>query len=296
MRLQFGAVDNQRVDMTTHNGAQKVPVLGIPITVADYQAVVDFVLNAARNRESRTISALAVHGLMTGVLDRRHGRRLADFDMLVPDGQPVRWGLNWLSRGSRLRDRVYGPELTLRICDAASLRGVGVYLFGSRPGVVTQMAERLTCTFPLLRIVGVQPSRFREATAEEDAADTQRINQSGAGIVFVGLGCPRQEKWVWEHRGRVKAAMVCVGAAFDFHAGNKPQAPEWMQRRGLEWFFRLMSEPWRLWARYLLLNPTYLALLALQCSRLWNPGGRHDESPPTKRDTSDRRVSHGPTR
>jgi exopolysaccharide biosynthesis WecB/TagA/CpsF family protein len=242
----------------------------VRVSIVDYDRAVAFVVDAARRRESRTVSALAVHGVMTGVLDREHRARLNRFDMLTPDGQPVRWALNLLARAG-LRDRVYGAELTLRLCRAAAVAGVPIYLYGSRAEVVERMARRLGEQFPELRIADVQPSRFREATPEEDEDDVRRINASGAGIVFVGLGCPRQERWAAEHAGRVNAVMVCVGAAFDFHAGTVRQAPRLLQRLGLEWLFRLALEPRRLWKRYLLLNPAFVALLAAQALGVWRP-------------------------
>ena len=223
----------------------------------------------ARRRESRVVSALAVHGVMTGVLDPEHRRRLNRFDMLTADGQPVRWALNRLAAPhERLGDRVYGPELTKRMCAAAAREPIGVYLYGSRAEVVDAMATRLRGWYPGLKVVGVQASRFREATPEEDAVDVEAINRSGAGVVFVGLGCPLQEKWAYEHVKRVQAVMVCVGAAFDFLAGRLRQAPAWMQRVGLEWLFRLAQEPRRLWRRYAYYNPLFVVMVLLQLAGL----------------------------
>ena len=183
--------------------------------------------------------------------------------MVVPDGQPVRWALNWLWRAN-LEDRVYGPDLMLRVCEAASAEGIGIYLYGSRPAVIEALTSNLENRFPKLRIEGAQPSRFRPATPSEDEEDIRRIRESGARIVFVGLGCPLQERWALEHRERAPVVFICVGAAFDFHAGTLSQAPAWMQRHGLEWFYRFIREPRRLWKRYLLLNPAYLTLLGLE--------------------------------
>ena len=179
--------------------------------------------------------------------------------------------LNWLGAGERLEQRVYGPELTKAVCAEAAKEGVGVYLYGSRADVVHRLKERLTTMHPDLQVVGAQPSRFRPATLTEDVCDVDAINRSGAGVVLVGLGCPLQEQWAFEHLGRIKAVMICVGAAFDFHAGTLPQAPSWMQEKGLEWLFRLWQEPRRLWRRYLLLNPLYMTLLFLQITGLWKP-------------------------
>lgn len=240
-------------------------VLGINVSRVDYSDATSLIISWAHRREPRLVSALAVHGVMTGVLDPRHGDCLNSFDLLAPDGQPVRWALNLLDRRApRLADRVYGPELVRHVCAAAAHERVGVYLYGSTDATVHAMARQLQAWYPTLEIAGIRPSRFRDATPHEDEDDINAINASEAGIVLVGLGCPLQERWAYEHRERVEAVMLCVGAAFDFHAGRLRQAPGWMQRNGLEWLFRLWTEPWRLWRRYLLLNPAYVVLLALQ--------------------------------
>jgi N-acetylglucosaminyldiphosphoundecaprenol N-acetyl-beta-D-mannosaminyltransferase len=238
-------------------------LLGIMIDAVDYEAAVDFVFQRARQRRAATISALAVHGIMTGVLDPEHKFRLNGFDLLVPDGQPVRWMLNWI-HGTELRERVYGPELMKRICERAANDETPIYLYGSTEAVVTSLACSLTRRFPGINIVGCEPSAFRKLSHNEKTALQQRIQASGASIVFVGLGCPRQEIFAYELRGNISAPILAVGAAFPLLAGTLPQAPPWMQKFGLEWLFRLCAEPLRLWRRYLLLNPAYLTLVALQ--------------------------------
>ena len=238
-------------------------ILGILIDAVDYEAVVERVLRAARERQPMTVSALAVHGLMTGVLDNEHKYRLNHFDFLAPDGQPVRWALNLIHR-AELRDRVYGPNLMLALCSRAQEEGLGIFLYGSTGEIVAGLRENLASQFPALRVVGSEPSKFRRLSAEEGALLANRVRSSGAAIVFVGLGCPRQEIWAYEFRERLPMPIVAVGAAFPFLAGRVPQAPKWMQDRGLEWLFRLWAEPGRLWRRYLLLNPAYVLLVALQ--------------------------------
>lgn len=254
-------------------------ILGIRMSRVEYESVAQFVLTKARHRQPGTVSALAVHGVMTGVSDAEHRARLNSFDVLAPDGQPVRWAMNLMRPKDRLRDRVYGPDLTKILCEAASSQGVGVYFYGSTPHVIESLAQQLSEWYETLKIVGMRPSRFRDPTPEEDADDVADINSSGAGIVFVGLGCPRQEKWAWEHRDRIQSVLVCVGAAFDFHAGTVPQAPKWMQRIGMEWFFRLVREPRRLWRRYMILNPLYVILLLFQWLGIWTPA-EGDSRPP----------------
>lgn len=239
------------------------PILGIMVHAVDYEAAVDRLVRAATRREPCAVSALAVHGVMTGWLDPEHARRLNGLDLVVPDGQPVRWALRWL-HGQKLPDRVYGPELTLRAAEALAAAGQPVYLYGSTEEVLLRFAATLRRRFPGLRISGLEPSRFRRLTATERSALVGRIRASGARAVFVGLGCPRQEVWAFELRERLGMPILAVGAAFDFHAGTLPQAPRWMQDRGLEWLFRLAMEPRRLAGRYLLLNPRYLYHIARQ--------------------------------
>lgn len=257
----------------------KKNILGILIDAVDYEAALSFVFERARQNRGAMISALAVHGVMTGVLDPEHKFRLNGFDLLVPDGQPVRWVMNWLY-GTRLLDRVYGPELMRRICGRAASEGASIYLYGSTKPVVTSLTESLTRMFPEIKIVGSEPSAFRKLSQQEKTALLQRIQSSGASIVFVGLGCPRQEIFTYEFRDHLCAPVLAVGAAFPLLAGMLPQAPPWMQRFGLEWLFRLLAEPRRLWRRYLYLNPAYLVLVTLQRFGLrhFSPQGR----PPAK--------------
>ncbi len=245
-----------------HN-AGKRNVLGILIDVVDYQGAEDAIIRAAVERKTMSVSALAVHGLMTGALDREQKFRLNQFSLLVPDGQPVRWALNWLHRAP-LRDRVYGPNLMLRVCARAAAEGLPVYFYGSTPETLLSLKESLQLRFPGLVIAGIESSQFRRLSLIEREQLAGRIRSSGAAIVFVGLGCPRQEVFVYEFRELVSMPLLAVGAAFPFLAGIVPQAPLWMQKFGLEWLFRLCSEPRRLWRRYLVLNPTYLFLLTLQ--------------------------------
>lgn len=245
----------------------KKSVLGVLVDCVDYDAAVARVVRAARERRPLACAALAVHGTMSGVLDEPHRYRLNRLDLVVPDGQPVRWALNWL-HGAGLGERVYGPELMLRLCAAAAAATIPIFLYGSTAAVVAALGRRLRQRFPALQIAGAEASRFRALSRDEcdDLAD--RIRSSGAGLTFVGLGCPRQEVFVYEWRERLTMPLVAVGAAFDFHAGRLPQAPERLQRAGLEWAFRLAYEPRRLWKRYLILNPLFVALLALQLTGL----------------------------
>jgi N-acetylglucosaminyldiphosphoundecaprenol N-acetyl-beta-D-mannosaminyltransferase len=245
----------------------KKNVLGILINALDYDAAVDSILCAARDRRAFAVSAVAVHGLMTGVLDPEQKFRLNHFDLLTPDGQPIRWVLNWLYR-AKLRDRVYGPNLTLKLCARAAQEGVAVYFYGSTPEILAELKKSLASRFPALVIAGMEPSRFRPLTPQEKTDLAARIRASGTSLVFVGLGCPRQEVFAFECRDILQMPILAVGAAFPFLAGLIPQAPAWMQKAGLEWLFRLASEPKRLWRRYLFLNPAYILLVLLQATRM----------------------------
>ena len=246
----------------------KRSVLGVLVDVVDYEAAADRVISAAREHRPLALTALAVHGVMTGVQDRAHGARLNAFDMVTPDGQPVRWALNLL-HGAHLTDRVYGPDLTLLVLERCAAEGLPVYLYGSSRETLDRLVPRLTERFPALKIAGTEPSKFRAVEPGEDAAIADRIRASGARVVLVGLGCPRQETFVYAMRPLLDMPLLAVGAAFDYHAGQLRRPPAWMQRRGLEWLWRLGLEPARLWKRYLLLNPAYLAALSAQKTRVW---------------------------
>jgi len=242
-------------------------LLGIRIDAVDYEAAVAKIVEAAQNRKPLGVSALAVHGVMTGVMDDKHRHRLNDLELIVPDGQPVRWALNLLYR-TRLKDRVYGPNLMLETCAAAAKENIPIFLFGGKPELLDALSENLLKKFPELKIAGKMASKFRTVSISEKQEIIDKINQSGAGITMVGLGCPRQEVWAYEFKEHLKMPVLAVGAAFNFHAGILAQAPPILQKFGLEWFYRLTREPKRLWRRYVLLNPYYLSLLFLQWTGL----------------------------
>lgn len=241
----------------------KYSVLGVNVNAVDYEYAVAKIVAAAQSKSACSVSALAVHGVMTGFLDGEHARRLNGMDLVVPDGQPVRWALWWLYK-QRLRDRVYGPNLTLKVAEVFAERGLSVYLYGSKLEVLKSFAKNLQQRFPGMIIAGMEPSKFRRLTRSERVELVERIKASGANAVFLGLGCPRQEVWAYEYRNLLNIPILAVGAAFDFHAGTLPQAPKLMQDFGLEWLYRLIQEPTRLWRRYVILNPLYLWNLFLQ--------------------------------
>jgi N-acetylglucosaminyldiphosphoundecaprenol N-acetyl-beta-D-mannosaminyltransferase len=248
----------------------KCNVLGVLVDPVNYRAVVEETMAAAREGRGFAVSPLAVHGIMTGVLDSEHRYRLNHLDVVTPDGQPVRWGMNLLY-GTGLRDRVYGPVLMLQLCRAAASQRMPIYLYGSSSAVLERLQPALRVRVPGLIIGGAEPSKFRRTSSDEKAEIIGRIRDSGARMVFVGLGCPRQEIFAYEYREGLGLPIVVVGAAFDYHAGLLREPPALMQRTGLQWFYRLVEEPRRLWRRYLILNPAYLGLLGLQALGLWRP-------------------------
>jgi N-acetylglucosaminyldiphosphoundecaprenol N-acetyl-beta-D-mannosaminyltransferase len=241
----------------------KASILGVCVNMIDYEAAVAAVIAAAGEKRPMAVTALAVHGVMTGVLNRQQRHRLNHLDLVLPDGQPVRWALNAL-HGAGLADRVYGPNFMLQVCAAAARARLPILLYGSTGPVLHRLTRNLQAKFPQLQIAGVRASAFRRLTRAEQDAVSDDIRASGAAIVFVGLGCPRQEAWAYEQSQALSMPILAVGAAFDFHAGSLSQAPHALQRLGLEWAFRLAHEPRRLWKRYLFLNPAFLGLLALQ--------------------------------
>jgi exopolysaccharide biosynthesis WecB/TagA/CpsF family protein len=241
-------------------------VLGVRVSASDYTEAAQIILRAARQRVPALVDHLSLHGLSLAQSDPAFREALDAFDLVAPDGQPVRWALNRL-HGADLPDRLYGPELMERLCALAVPERVGVYLYGGRPEVAGRLRRKLLERHPGLRIVGCESPPFRASGSVVDVALVDRINSSGAGIVFLGLGCPKQERFAHTYRGRIRAVQICVGAAFDFLANTKPTAPRWMQARGLEWLFRLGSEPRRLWKRYLVETPGVAARLALQLAR-----------------------------
>ncbi|GAA2651133.1 WecB/TagA/CpsF family glycosyltransferase [Paractinoplanes durhamensis] len=249
-------------------GQGKRNVLGVLVDVTDYADAVSRIMQAARDRQGFAVTALAVHGVMTGVQDRAHNGRLNSFDLVTPDGQPVRMALNLL-HSAGLTDRVYGPTLTLKVVEQAAAEGLPIYLYGSTEPTLAKLVPALEEMFPALKIAGVEASKFRKSGPGEAVEIAERIKASGARIVLVGLGCPRQEVFTYAMRPLLDMPLLAVGAAFDYHAGLLKNPPAWMQKYALEWLWRLGLEPKRLWKRYILLNPAYVSRLLAQKLGLW---------------------------
>jgi exopolysaccharide biosynthesis WecB/TagA/CpsF family protein len=241
-------------------GFKKVRIFGINYGVVDYDSASTIIVKAAKERQSFGVSALAVHGLMESYFNPLLKEKIEKIHLIVPDGQPVKWVMNKF-HNLNLKDRVYGPKLVLEVLKKADLDSLSVYLYGSKLETLDKLSSFIYINYPNVSIVGKHADRFREATEKEDKEDINKIIASNAHIVLVGRGCPRQEIWVSDHIEKINAAMLAVGAAFDFHAGILPQAPRWMQNNSLEWFFRLIKEPKRLWRRYLLTNSQFIYLV-----------------------------------
>lgn len=246
---------------------QKYDLFGVRVSATCYDEAVDALIAAARQGVSAVASLHAVHALITASGDPELREKVNSFELIGPDGQPVRWALNLLYR-TRLQQRVYGPELMLRVCQRAAEEGLPIFLYGGTPTVLEALSANLTTRFPALEIAGSYAPPFRPLTKEERSEVIRRIQDSGARLVFIGLGAPKQDVFAHDLRQELNAVFLCVGAAFDFHAGVKRMAPSWMQRTGLEWLYRLSQEPGRLWKRYFVTNSLFLwKLLAAWCSR-----------------------------
>jgi len=249
------------------------PVLTVHVHALDAARALDIIEGWVRTGAREYVCALTVHGVMEA--DRREAvsAAYAKAGLVVPDGMPLVWAGHL--HGHPGVGRVYGPDLTLALCAAAAREGWSCYFYGGAPGVADAMAREMSRRVSTLRIAGAHTPSFGPRSPEEDAEDVRRIEDSGASIVFVALGCPKQELWMAEHRDRLSAAVLLgVGAAFDFHTGRVRQAPRWMMRTGLEWAFRLSQEPRRLWYRYLVYNPLFIIRFA------WQLLTRHRPRPP----------------
>jgi N-acetylglucosaminyldiphosphoundecaprenol N-acetyl-beta-D-mannosaminyltransferase len=235
-----------------------VEVLGVPLALTDYERTIEWMDATIATGQRGYVCVAAVHTVMACQEDPELRAAVLGSDLTVPDGQPLVWAMNAL--GHDLSSRVYGPDLMARYCERAALTGARMFLYGGRnQGALVQLALNLRTRYPGLNIVGGYAPPFRALTVEEESFVLDEINRSQADVVWVGIGVPKQEKWMAAMRGRLRApVLVGVGAAFDFHAGLVSQAPRWMQSMGLEWAYRLLQEPGRLWRRYLRYNPRFV--------------------------------------
>jgi N-acetylglucosaminyldiphosphoundecaprenol N-acetyl-beta-D-mannosaminyltransferase len=257
----------------------RVNVLGVGVSAINMEMALTLFDEWIARREQQYVCVTGVHGVMESQRDPALRATLCRSGLTTPDGMP----LVWLSKlhGFRHVERVYGPDLMLALCARSVEKGYRHFLYGGDEALVEALAERLRQRYPGLRIVGAFAPPFRPLTPDEDRDIVRVINDAQPDVVWVGLSTPKQERWMAEHHRRIAApVMVGVGAAFDFGAGRKKQAPGWMQRSGLEWFFRLVQEPRRLWRRYVLNIPRFIALVFLQTLHLrrWSLAETRDEA------------------
>ena len=240
-------------------------VLGMRVDATSYEEVTEAILEMAESGSGGMVCVATVHMTLEAVDDDGFRRIVNAADRVTPDGVPLVWALRLL--GLPRAERVYGPSLTPALCERAAARGIPVGFYGGRPEVLDALTAALAARFPGLRVAFAMSPPFRDLTPEEDRDVSGAIEASGARILFVGLGCPKQERWMAAHRDALSCPMVGVGAAFDFLAGAVRQAPPFLQRMGLEWLFRLLAEPRRLWRRYLVGNPRFVVRFARQWLR-----------------------------
>lgn len=236
-------------------------VLDAQIDALSWDKAMPRLMSWARAGKSRYVTICNVHVVVTASRNVAYRKIINGADMATPDGAPVAWMLRRM--GWVKQRRITGPDVMWALCERSARENLPVYFYGSTESTLALLEQRLRAAFPDLQVAMHAPP-FRALTVAEDAAVVDKINSSGAGFVFVGLGCPKQEAWMAEHRGRVHGVMIGVGAAFDYHAGTLRRAPLWMQNAGLEWLHRLCSEPRRLWRRYLLTNIFFVLAAARQ--------------------------------
>ncbi|MEK6442235.1 WecB/TagA/CpsF family glycosyltransferase [Pseudonocardia sp. T1-2H] len=254
-------------DPAPTDGPPRVDVLGVRVSCLTLDSAVEEVTDWVGRGEHKYVCVTGVHGVMECQRDPQLLRIHNGSGLTTPDGMPMVWSARWA--GQREVSRVYGPDLMLAILARAVERGWSSFFYGGGPATAELLADRLTTLFPGLQVAGTSTPPFRPLTPQEDANIVQVINDSGAQLVWVGLSTPKQERWMAEHVGRLRAnALFGVGAAFDLHAGTVPQAPRWMQRSGLEWTYRLSREPRRLWRRYLRNNPAFVLNVLARPPRL----------------------------
>jgi N-acetylglucosaminyldiphosphoundecaprenol N-acetyl-beta-D-mannosaminyltransferase len=235
----------------------RVNVLGVGISSINMDAAVETIDGWIARRDRQYVTVTGVHGVMECQADERLRLIHNSAGMVTPDGMPMVWIGRW--RGCRHMQRVYGPDLMAAVCARSPERGYRHFLYGGAEGVPEHLGQQLRKRYPGLTVVGTHSPPFHTLTAQEDAAETALINKAKPDIVWVGLSTPKQERWMAAHRDRLSApVLIGVGAAFDIHAGLKPEAPIWLKHSGFQWLFRLALEPRRLWRRYLLNNPAFL--------------------------------------
>lgn len=248
--------------MESNMKIERFSVLGAYIHHISWEEALRKILLWGQNHESRYVCICNVHSVVTATRDADFNQVINHADMATPDGAPIAWVLR--HAGFKTQERINGPDLMWRYLKEAEQLGQHPYFYGSTDETLQKLIEMIKKEFPGLHIAGTLAPPFRLLTEEEDEAEVNKINQSGANVVFVGLGCPKQEKWMAAHCGRINAVMIGVGAAFDYHAGIIKRAPLSWQRNGFEWLYRLLSEPRRLFKRYFITNTLFIIGMSKQ--------------------------------
>jgi N-acetylglucosaminyldiphosphoundecaprenol N-acetyl-beta-D-mannosaminyltransferase len=237
-------------------------VLDVPITALRFDEQIRTIINWASNSESKVVCVANVHMLMEAHWNPDFAKILRYADLVTPDGMPLVWMMRKM--GVSYQDRVAGMDIFVALCQLGIAENISIFCLGSQPEILTKMRKRLEKEFPALEIAAMEPLPFRPLTEVEDEALIKKINASGAGIVFVSLGCPKQEKWIAQHRGKIKAVMIGVGGVFPVYAGIHKRAPQMVRDLGLEWLYRWLQEPRRLWSRYYKTIPPFIWLATKQ--------------------------------
>lgn len=239
-----------------------INVVGSPITALPFAEQIKAILEWASRRVSKVVCVANVHMLMEAYWNPEFSSVLKNADLVTPDGMPLVWMMKLM--GASEQNRIAGMEILISLCQLAPQRNISMFFLGSEETILEKMRKKLEREFPDMKIVGMEPLPFRPLTSAENEAVIAKIHESGAGLVLVSLGCPKQEYWMQENQGKVQAVMIGLGAVFPMLAGINKRAPRWMQNLGLEWFYRLNQEPRRLWKRYLQTNPAFIALALKQ--------------------------------
>lgn len=242
-----------------------IDIIGTPVTAAPFDIQIQSIMDWARKRLSRFVCVANTHMLVESYRHHSFWQVLDNADMVTPDGMPLVWMLKLL--GIPAQDRVAGLDLMLDLCQKASEQNVGIYFLGATPSILHRMRLKLLKNHPNLHIAAMEPLPFRPLTNVEDQDLVRRINKSGAGLLMIALGCPKQEQWMAAHKHQINAVMIGLGGAFPVYAGIHKRAPLWIRKLGLEWLFRLVQEPQRLWKRYVTTIPVFLLLAFKQ---LWS--------------------------
>ena len=258
-------IDIRELKATSQIIEYDVDVIGSPVTAAPFDAQIEMMLEWASSHASKVVCVANVHMLTEAHWHPEFSSVLKNADIVTPDGMPLVWMLKLM--GARDQNRVAGMDILLSLCKLTPQRNISIFFLGSEPEILEKMSRKLKCEFPNLQIAGMEPLPFRPLTRAEDEALIQKIHDSKAGIVLVSLGCPKQEYWMNQHKDKIHAVMIGVGGVFPVYAGIHKRAPMWMRNLGLEWFYRLMQEPRRLWKRYKSTIPPFVWLAFMQLLR-----------------------------